>query len=79
MSVGGAGVLKYANGNVYDGEWKDDTINGRGERGKRGFDIHKGWGQEKNRERVRRGVGGRDGSEDAWWGAGQSGAGREWG
>ena len=33
VDVGGAGVLKYANGDVHDGEWKDDTINGRGERG----------------------------------------------
>ena len=26
----GAGVKRYANGNVYDGEWKDDKRNGRG-------------------------------------------------
>ena len=28
---GGAGVFKLANGNVYDGEWKDHKRNGRGE------------------------------------------------
>jgi hypothetical protein len=26
----GAGVLKYADGRVYDGEWKDNKYNGRG-------------------------------------------------
>ena len=31
MCIGGAGVFKYANGNVYDGLWKDDKKNGRGE------------------------------------------------
>ena len=31
VGVGGAGVLKYANGDVYDGEWKDDKANGRGQ------------------------------------------------
>ena len=25
-----AGVLKEANGNVYDGEWKDDKMDGKG-------------------------------------------------
>ena len=29
--LGGAGVLKYANGDVYDGEWKDNKKDGRGE------------------------------------------------
>ena len=71
--MGGAGVLKYANGDVYDGEWKDDTINGRGERGKGGFDRHERWGKEKNRERVRLGVGGQDGNGDARWVAGRAG------
>ena len=28
---GGAGVFKYADGDVYDGEWKDGDRNGRGE------------------------------------------------
>ena len=28
---GGAGVKKYANGDVYDGEWKDDKKNEKGE------------------------------------------------
>jgi hypothetical protein len=27
----GAGVMKGANGDMYDGEWKDDVQNGRGE------------------------------------------------
>ena len=36
VCVGGAGVFKDANGNVYDGEWKDDKKNGRGE-GEGGF------------------------------------------
>ena len=29
----GAGVLKFADGEVYDGKWKDDKKNGRGTRG----------------------------------------------
>ena len=31
VGVGGAGVFKWADGDVYDGEWKDDKKNGRGE------------------------------------------------
>ena len=31
VGLGGAGVLKYANGDVYDGEWKDNKKDGRGE------------------------------------------------
>jgi hypothetical protein len=27
----GAGVMKGTNGDMYDGEWKDDVQNGRGE------------------------------------------------
>ena len=34
MGVGGAGVFKYANCGVYDGEWKDDKQTGRGEVGR---------------------------------------------
>ena len=40
VGVGGAGVFKYANGNVYDGEWKDSNRNGKGGmrgKGKVGF------------------------------------------
>ena len=33
VGVGGAGVYKYANGDVYDGEWKDEKMNGRGAAG----------------------------------------------
>ena len=33
VGVGGAGVYKYANGNIYDGEYKDNKKNGRGEGG----------------------------------------------
>ena len=29
----GAGVFKYTNGDVYDGEWKDGNKHGRGTRG----------------------------------------------
>ena len=32
----GAGVMKYANGSVYKGEWKDEKKHGRGIRGGRG-------------------------------------------
>ena len=31
VGVGGAGVDKYADGSVYDGEWMDGMYNGRGE------------------------------------------------
>ena len=31
MGVCGTGVLKLTNGDVYDGEWKDNKKNGRGE------------------------------------------------
>ena len=34
VGVVGAGVYKATNGNVYDGEWKDDKKNGRGEGGR---------------------------------------------
>ena len=36
VGVGGAGVLKDATG-VYDGEWKDDKKNGRGEGGEMSY------------------------------------------
>ena len=31
VGVGGAGVYKFANGNVYDGEYKDGEKNGQGD------------------------------------------------
>ena len=31
VGVGGAGFYKYANGDVYDGEYKDDKSDGKGE------------------------------------------------
>ena len=32
----GAGVLKYANGDVYEGEYKDNKMHGRGVRNEAG-------------------------------------------
>jgi hypothetical protein len=31
VGVLGAGMMKYADGSVYEGEWQDDVQNGRGE------------------------------------------------
>ena len=39
--VGGAGVKKWANGDVYDGEWKDNKKDGRGEGAGGGVDLRK--------------------------------------
>ena len=36
VGVGVEGVFKLANGDVYDGEYKDDSKNGRGAGGGRG-------------------------------------------
>ncbi len=33
----GTGVYKYADGDVYDGEWNDNTKHGRGTRGGGGW------------------------------------------
>ena len=42
VRVGGAGVKKWGSGqwsgDVYEGEWRDDKMNGRGEGGERGGD-----------------------------------------
>ena len=34
----GAGMMKYADGSVYEGEWQDDVQNGRGETGPYGME-----------------------------------------
>mmetsp|Transcript_20605 Transcript_20605/g.43262 ORF Transcript_20605/g.43262 Transcript_20605/m.43262 type:complete len:122 (+) Transcript_20605:2-367(+) len=47
----GRGVYRFANGNVYDGEWRDDKMHGRascaGDGGstRRAFAFRVGWGR----------------------------------
>jgi hypothetical protein len=39
----GAGVMKGTNGDMYDGEWKDDVQNGRGKTGPLGWHDGRGF------------------------------------